>query len=751
MKTILLWDARFPDRRPVRLTVEDSVASAAVRAGVAAAADPAEAGVLSAGGALDPSMLTEVVIQDGSRGGTRRVFLPYSVVIIGAAAGVMASIGTPIPGSVTPTPTPTPTLALSPASPSVPVTAAAGTLVSNIANVPPGVTPSVTPNDGRLVVAGDASSGWKVVVGMTAMSAGQINFAVAAAGAAGVSGTLTLTASPIIRIVPLLGQSNIAGRGVFDATLDANQANVKQWPTIQGNAVYRTIRDSTQPLYHPEDRVSQNLVGPGQRIGKTIANTLTNGEIVLLVPCAWGGTSLVSSSANSAPNAPQWAVGRSLYEAAITEINAAITYAKTLNPASSIHSIHFGLGETDASDGISQAAFYTPLAALIADARSRIIGASDATPFIIQGFVPENADLGYAAIYAAHRQAALNLTNVSHVVGPYGQVLSDNLHYTGVGERQIGTLMGQAALGTHSVAFDKITYNMTEGDSGTKTLTVSASRSTKVGAATATVTFNPGSTSTDDFAGNVYPSGLQFVWADGQTIASYSINFNGDTTVENNESFTQTLAAPAGYVLGTRTTATGTILNDDTSAGAGQNLIGSPNDFDLWAQTGVTVTPNVEANPVGDKAVNAERITDTASNNNHGLVPPAGVVGSINQGQTYTHAVDIKTETQPFAQIFLSSTGRFTINDWANFDLVAGTVSAKGSSAIASVIDLGNGWKRCILTATATGSGDPVFTVRGATVGTLGRNTGYVGDGKSMLIANAQIVVGTAANAFPAS
>ncbi len=104
MKTILLWDPRFPDRRPVRLTLEDTVASAAVRAGVAAAANPAEAGALSAGGALDPGMITEVVLQHGTRNLTRRAFLPYSVVMVGAAAGVLASIGTPITGGVIPTP-----------------------------------------------------------------------------------------------------------------------------------------------------------------------------------------------------------------------------------------------------------------------------------------------------------------------------------------------------------------------------------------------------------------------------------------------------------------------------------------------------------------------------------------------------------------------------------------------------------------------------------------------------------------------
>lgn len=93
MKTILLWDLRFPDRRSARLTVEDTVASAAVRAGVAAAANPAEARALSAGGPLDPTMLTEVVLQHGNWGATRRVILPYSVVMLGALAGVLAAIG----------------------------------------------------------------------------------------------------------------------------------------------------------------------------------------------------------------------------------------------------------------------------------------------------------------------------------------------------------------------------------------------------------------------------------------------------------------------------------------------------------------------------------------------------------------------------------------------------------------------------------------------------------------------------------
>ena len=118
-------------------------------------------------------------------GGRRLTSLAAAVVIKG---GGVIVIPTP-----TPTPIPTPTITLSLSSPSIAASAVPGTLVSNISNVPTGVTPSVTPNDGRLVIAGDASVGWKVVVGMSALSAGQVNFSIAATGATGASGTLTVT------------------------------------------------------------------------------------------------------------------------------------------------------------------------------------------------------------------------------------------------------------------------------------------------------------------------------------------------------------------------------------------------------------------------------------------------------------------------------------------------------------------------------------------------------------------------------
>ena len=207
MKTILLWDPRFPDRRPARLTVEDSVASAAVRAGVAAAANPAEAGALSAGGALDPGMLTEVALQHGSGSAIRRVFIPYSVALVGAAAGVLAAVGTPIAGGVVlPTITLTGPLSYSTTSPS-------GTLVANIGNVPAGVTPTLTPNDGRLLVAGGAGA-WTVVTGLSASTAGTITLAVAATGATGASASIAVMAP---NAMPLLNDWRAPVSAAYDS------------------------------------------------------------------------------------------------------------------------------------------------------------------------------------------------------------------------------------------------------------------------------------------------------------------------------------------------------------------------------------------------------------------------------------------------------------------------------------------------------------------------------------------------------
>lgn len=108
--------------------------------------------------------------------------------------------------------------------------AAAGTLVSNIGNVPAGATPTLTPNDGRLAIAGDATNGWKVVVGLTTANAGNIALAVAATGANGASATVTVTAAAT-NAAYSISQNAGAIQG-FPAGMSTTASSGPYWPNL---------------------------------------------------------------------------------------------------------------------------------------------------------------------------------------------------------------------------------------------------------------------------------------------------------------------------------------------------------------------------------------------------------------------------------------------------------------------------------------------------------------------------------------
>ncbi|MDO6603587.1 Calx-beta domain-containing protein, partial [Arenibacter palladensis] len=115
-----------------------------------------------------------------------------------------------------------------------------------------------------------------------------------------------------------------------------------------------------------------------------------------------------------------------------------------------------------------------------------------------------------------------------------------------------------------------------EGNAGTTAFNFTANRTGSTAAA-ATVTYTVTGVSADaaDFDGGVFPTGLA-TFAIGSSTAAITIDVNGDTAVEANETFTVTLSDPsAGYTLGVPSTATGTINNDDSemmTMGAGVAL-----------------------------------------------------------------------------------------------------------------------------------------------------------------------------------
>ena len=111
---------------------------------------------------------------------------------------------------------------------------------------------------------------------------------------------------------------------------------------------------------------------------------------------------------------------------------------------------------------------------------------------------------------------------------------------------------------------------------------------------------------------------------------------------------------------------------------------------------GTTITTNETTSPEGIE--NANKITANGVSGDHQLYTQSI---SFTSGTSYSISIFAKADTNNFIQ-FVTHGGTFSNNAWANFDLSNGTTGTIGSDATASMEDYGNGWYRCILTATAT-------------------------------------------------
>ena len=104
--------------------------------------------------------------------------------------------------------------------------------------------------------------------------------------------------------------------------------------------------------------------------------------------------------------------------------------------------------------------------------------------------------------------------------------------------------------------------SLAEGNSGTSTMVFTATLSR---ASTTPVTVKYATANGTATAGTDYVAGSGTItFAAGETSKSVTVGLIGDTTVEGNETFTVKLSSPSGATI-SRTTATGTILNDDTA------------------------------------------------------------------------------------------------------------------------------------------------------------------------------------------
>jgi hypothetical protein len=141
---------------------------------------------------------------------------------------------------------------------------------------------------------------------------------------------------------------------------------------------------------------------------------------------------------------------------------------------------------------------------------------------------------------------------------------------------------------------------------------------------------------------------------------------------------------------------TATYYDGVTTAKAEENLALQSQTFDStsWAKSGsATVTSDSTTAPDG---------TSTADTLN-GAAGSSYIIQaiSITTGLSYTFSVFAKADSTNFLQI-AGGSSVFGTDVWADFDLSAGTVGSTGTLSTASIVSVGSGWYRCVVTGTST-------------------------------------------------
>jgi hypothetical protein len=181
------------------------------------------------------------------------------------------------------------------------------------------------------------------------------------------------------------------------------------------------------------------------------------------------------------------------------------------------------------------------------------------------------------------------------------------------------------------------------------------------------------------------------------------------------------------------------------TAKAEENLLLQSQTFDnaSWQKTAATVAADSTAAPDGTST--ADTFSASATTEAHFCTQNSSVVA----GLAYTMSVFAKAGTTNFLQVFAGSVN-FGANVWANFDLSAGTVGTVGSSTTASIISVGSGWYRCVISnaiATSSTLSSPIaFSPINSASAT--RNVAFDGTGHSIYLWGAQLEQRSAVTAY---
>jgi hypothetical protein len=151
----------------------------------------------------------------------------------------------------------------------------------------------------------------------------------------------------------------------------------------------------------------------------------------------------------------------------------------------------------------------------------------------------------------------------------------------------ITDIAGNSLKTNHNASFTSTTASTNEGNSGSQAVRVDVSLD-GVASSTITVPITVSGTATAGTDYTYTPASITIPI--GSSTGSASFTVVGDTTFESNETVVLTMGTPTGATLGTNTTYTHTITNDDLDPML-------DDEFIINASTSPTLTPTLASNP----------------------------------------------------------------------------------------------------------------------------------------------------------
>ncbi|MBD2143541.1 peptidase M23, partial [Anabaena sp. FACHB-1250] len=263
---------------------------------------------------------------------------------------------------------------------------------------------------------------------------------------------------------------------------------------------------------------------------------------------------------------------------------------------------------------------------------------------------------------------------------------------------------------------------------------------TRTGTTTNALTVNYGVTGTadsSDYTGATPGTGKTITFAAGASTATLTIDPTGDSTPESDETVVLTLASGTGYTVGTTTTVTGTITNDDIVASPTITLAVSPgsvledgtaNLIYTFTRTGTTTNALTVNYGVAGTAIFNNDYTQIGA---VGFTPTTGTItfaaGSSTKTLTIDPTGDSTVETDETVALTLATGTGYTVGTTTavtgtitNDDVVPTITLAVSPSSVNE-----DGTANLIYTFTRTGTTTNALTVNYGVTGTARFNTDY--------------------------